>query len=235
MGHLRSALTCPYLDRQHEHHTSGPSAPHPLEVLCARDGCEGIPSGTCSSRVDQRMAFSAHRRTVPRYYADVAAPVDGRNLRMITILSTRVSGIFMRCLEQPVSEGQRGSRCFFARPPLPNEAHPVLLPLTSPPGCTKHTAFPTVPRANVVPDRSHETLRAWPIPTPLVEMSTVKRSSKGDGPSPATAHSRSVPSAPQVANFPHSDDDARVARSGDTVVSVFSRVASELPWESRGR
>lgn len=57
--------------------------------------------------------------------------------------------------------------------------------LTSP-GCTRHTAFPTVPNASVVPDLSHETLRGYPIPTPLFETFTLSSNWRGEGPSPTT-------------------------------------------------
>lgn len=75
----------------------------------------------------------------------------------------------------------------------------------TPVGCTRQTALPVVPSAIVVPDRSQDTLLAWPIPTLLVETSTVTKSSTGKAPSPiTTAHSRSVPSPPQVARRPQS-------------------------------
>ena len=57
--------------------------------------------------------------------------------------------------------------------------------LTSP-GCTRHTALPTVPRASVVPDLSHEMLRGCPTPTPLLDTSTVSSSWSGEGPAPTT-------------------------------------------------
>lgn len=86
--------------------------------------------------------------------------------------------------------------------------------LTSP-GCTRHTALPTVPRASVVPDLSHEMLRGCPTPTPLLDTSTVSSSWSGESPAPTT------PGKIQRSN------DPKIQRSKDPKIQRSTPLASE--------